>query len=264
MKKLLLLAVTFVSIFATKAQTADEVINKFLVASGGKENLQAINSLQYTQSMTLNTPMGAIPVKMEFFKVEKKLFRLNTSSEMFGDGFSVVTDTSGWVLIPANPFAGSTEPTLKKLKPEERTGFASQMNADGFFPELVNYAAKGFTAELAGEAKANGKPCYKIKLKKDKAEITFLIDKQTNLVSSMTLKGASAMAMSGMGGSGIGSEGRADKLELTFNYSNYQTINGVKFPGTMKLDTPMMGTIESSITGVKVNQPVDAKWYRPQ
>jgi hypothetical protein len=32
----------------------------------------------------------------------------------------------------------------------------------------------------------------------------------------------------------------------------------------MKLDTPMMGTIESSITGVKINQPIDAKWYRPQ
>jgi hypothetical protein len=259
MKKLFTLAVVLIAVLSVKAQTADEVINKYFTAVGGKPKLEAINSLQYVQTMNLNTPMGAMEISITNIKVENKLFRINTTSELFGSAFSVVTDTSGWVLIPGNPMSGS-EATLQKLKPEERKGMATQMACEGFFPELVNYAAKGYTAELAGEGKAGGKPCYKLKLKKDKDERTYFIDKQTGLINSMAIKGAAAAGMTGMGNSGMG---KADKMEITMDFSNYQEVSGVKFPGKMKIDT-QMGAIESTITGIKVNQAVDAKWYRPQ
>jgi hypothetical protein len=259
MKKFFSLAVVFVVVLAANAQTANEVINKYLTAAGGKARLEAVNSLQYVQTMNLNTPMGALEISITNIKVEHKLFRMNTTSELFGTGFSVVTDTSGWVLIPGNPMSGS-EAVLKKLQPEDRKALATQMACEGFFPELVNYAAKGYTAELAGEAKAGGKPCYKLRLKKDKEERLYLVDKQTGLVSAMTLKGAAAANMTGMGNSGMG---KADKMELTMTFSNYQEVAGVKFPGKMSFDLPM-GTMESTITGIKVNQAVDAKWYRPQ
>jgi hypothetical protein len=259
MKKLITLAMVLISVLSVQAQTADEVIDKYLNAAGGKSKLEAIHSLQYIQTVNLNTPMGPMEISMTNIKVENKLFRINTTSELFGSAFSVVTDTSGWVLIPGNPMSGS-EATLQKLKPEERKALASQMACDGFFPELVNYAAKGYVAEMAGEAKAGGKVCYKLKLKKDKDERTYLIDKQTGLINSMTIKGAAAANMTGMGNSGMG---KSDKMEITLDFSTYQEISGVKFPGKMKIDT-RMGTIESTITGVKVNPAVDAKWYRPQ
>jgi len=257
----MLLAFTLMFAIA-QAQTADEVVNKYLTAAGGKDKLAAVNSLQYTQKANLNTQFGAMEISMNFIRVDKKLFRINLSSELFGNSFTVVTDTSGWVLIPGNPMSGS-EASLQKMKPEERTALGTQMSSDGFFPELVNYSAKGYTAELAGEGKANGKACYKLKLKKDKDERLYMMDKQTGLVVSMTMKGAAAIAMTGMGGTGMSRGGKADKAEFTFNYSDYKDVSGIKVPGKMKLDLPM-GTIESTISDVKVNQSVDAKYYKPQ
>jgi outer membrane lipoprotein-sorting protein len=259
MKKVLTLLMVLCSLLSANAQTADEVINKYLVAAGGKAKLEGIHSLQYVQTVNLNTPMGAMEINITNIKVESKLFRMNTTSEFFGSAFSVVTDTSGWVLIPGNPMSGS-EATLQKLKPEERKALTSQMACDGFFPELVNYTAKGYTAEMLGETKSGGRVAYKLKLKKDKDERTYLVDKQTGLVNSMTIKGAAAANMTGMGSSGMG---RSDKMEITLSFSTYQDVSGVKFPGKMKIDT-RMGVIESTITGVKVNQAVDAKWYKPQ
>lgn len=264
MKRILAFAIILLASVALKAQTADEVINKYITAVGGKDKLQSIKSLQYVQTMNLNTPMGAMEISLTNIKVDNKLFRMNTSSEMFGTSFTVVTDTSGWVLIPANPFTGSTEATLQKLKPEERKSLMPQMACDGYFPELVNYSAKGYSAEFLGEGKASGRLSYKVKIKKDKDERIYMIDKQTGYVNSMTIKGASAAAMSGMGNSGMSGGGNADKFELTMNFSDYLDVSGIKFPGKLKIETPMMGTVESSITGIKVNQPVDAKWYKPQ
>lgn len=261
MKKLFTLIIAFTAVLAVKAQTADEVINKYIVAAGGKEKLVAVTSLQYLQTMSLTTPMGPMEISMTNIRVSNKLFRINSANEFIGNAFSVVTDTSGWVLIPANPFSGS-EAVLQKLKPEEQKALRSQMNCEGFFPELVNYSAKGYTATLAGEAKVSGRPSYKLILKNDKDERTYLIDKQTGLVNSMTIKGAAAVAMSGMGAAGM-SGGKADKMELTLSYSNYQDVSGIKFPGKIKMELPM-GTVESAVTAIKVNQPVDAKWYKPE
>lgn len=261
MKQLLLLA--FTCMFAVvQAQTADEVVNKYLNAAGGKDKLAAVNSLQYTQKASFNTQMGAMEIAMNFIRVDEKLFRIDVSSEMLGTSFSFATDTSGWVYTSGNPFSGS-EARLQKMKPEERTAMATQMSSDGFFPELVNYATKGYTAELTGEGKSNGKACHKLKLKKDADERLYMIDKQTGYVVSMTIKGALALAMTGMGATGMGRGGRAEKAEFTFSYSDYKDVNGIMVPGKMKLELPM-GTIESTITDVKVNQDVDAKYYQAQ
>jgi len=261
MKKFFSVAIAFIATLVVNAQTADEVINKYIVAAGGKEKLEAIKSLQYVRTINLNSPMGEIKITMTNIKVEDKLSRTNTSSELFGNAYTLFTDTSGWIMIPPNQFTG-TEEVRQKLKPEEYKAMKSEMACEGYFPELVNYTAKGYTAEYAGEAKSSGKPSYKIKLKKNKDERTYFIDKQTGLVNSMTVKGAAAVAMTGLGAMAPGAGGgRADKMELTLDFSDYKETSGIKFPGKLKIETPM-GVIESNISFVTVNQPVDAKWYR--
>jgi hypothetical protein len=260
MKKFFSVAVACVAFVALQAQTADEVINKYITAAGGKDKLEAINTLQYVRTINLNSPMGEIQITMTNIKVENKLSRTNTSSEFFGNAYSLFTDTSGWIMIPPNQFTG-TEEIRQKLKPEEYKAMKSEMACEGYFPELVNYAAKGYTAEYVGEGKSNGKASYKIKLKKNKDERTYFIDKQTGLVNSMTVKGAAAVNMTGMGAMAPNGGGRADKMEVTLDFSDYKETAGVKFPGKLKIETPM-GVIESTISFVTINQPVDAKWYR--
>lgn len=261
MKKLFALFLSFAFVLAINAQTADEVIMKYINAAGGKEKLTAVKTLQYVQTLNLVSPMGELQITLTNIRVQDKLFRLNTASELFGNAYSVITDTSGWLVVPPNQFTGG-EKMIEKMKPEEYKPLQSQMACEGYFPELVNYAAKGYTAELAGEGKVNGKPSYKIKLKKDKDERLYMIDKQTGLVNAMTLKGAAAAMLTGMGQMGRGG-GRVDKLEITFAFSDYNETSGIKFPGKMKLETPM-GAAEATISFVTVNQPIDTKWYRVQ
>lgn len=258
MKKFLALLLPLIAIVSAKAQTADDVINKYLAAAGGKEKLESIHSLQYVQTMNLSTPLGEMQIVMTNIKVKNKLVRINTSSEMFGNAYSVVTDTSGWVIVPANQFTGG-EAVREKLKPEERKALLSQMYCEGYFPELVNYAQKGYTAELAGEGKGNGRPSYKLKLKKEKGENTYFIDKETGLINAVIYKGAGAAAAVGLGNIGIG--GKSDKAEFTVNLGEYKDVAGIKFPGKITLETPM-GSMHSTIGFVTVNKAVDAKWYR--
>ncbi len=61
------------------AQTADEVVSKFIDASGGKEKLNMINTLQYSQLIKFKSPMGDIEIPLKYYKEKNKLFRLETS-----------------------------------------------------------------------------------------------------------------------------------------------------------------------------------------
>ncbi|MCE3281395.1 MAG: signal peptide protein [Chitinophagaceae bacterium] len=260
MNKLYLLALVTVVSLSAGAQTAEDIINKYIIAAGGKEKLEGVTSLQLVQKVSLNTMLGAIDVPVNFIRVKDKLFRMSSTSELFGTGFSVVTDTSGWVMLPANAFSG--EAKLQKMKEEERALLKPQMSAEGFFPELVNYIAKGYTAEYLGEGKGNGKASYKVKLKKDKDERTYFFDKKNGLVNSMMLKGAAVGAALGFDLSGMGG-GRADKLEVTFNYSDYKEVSGISFPAKLTAELAM-GTIETVISDIKVNETVDEKWYKAE
>lgn len=260
MKKFLTVMTVFLAALVAKAETADEIISKYLSAAGGAEKLGSVKSLQFVQTVNLATPMGDMQITLTHIKVQNKLMRLNTSSELFGNAYSVVTDTSGWIMIPASQFTGS-EAILQKLKPEERNAMKSQMDCAGFFPELVNYASKGYVAELAGEGKVNGRASFKVKLKKDKDERLYFFDKQTGLVNAMTVKGAAAAAMMGLGTMQGG--GRMDKAEATLNFSDYKDVSGLKIPGRMTIETPM-GMVGATIGFVSINQPVDAKWYRAE
>jgi outer membrane lipoprotein-sorting protein len=256
MQRLLFLFVAAFSFIAATAQTADEVINKYITAVGGKEKLESITSLQYVQAMSIPSPQGNFEMNIITIKEKGKLFRNQMSNDMIGESYALVTDTATWVRKPANPFTGE-EGGLEKVKAEDLKGMntVTQLDCAGFFPELMNYAAKGYTAEVTGDKKINGRDSYKLKLKKDKAETIFFIDKETGLVNSYTLKGDAVAAMGAMMG------GAASEISIDFD--NYQEVKGVKIPGVMKITT-MMGEMSIPIKDVKINEAVDAKWYKAE
>jgi len=182
MKQILSLVITLCALTGLQAQTVDEVIAKYYAAAGGKEKLEAITSLQYVQAISIQSPQGNFDMNIVTIREKNKLFRTQMSNELMGESFAVVTDTATWVRKPANPFTNE-EGGLEKIKAADMKGIAvAQLDCAGFFPELVNYGAKGYTAELTGSKKINGRDSYKVKLKKDKAKITYFIEKETGLV----------------------------------------------------------------------------------
>jgi outer membrane lipoprotein-sorting protein len=261
MKKvsLLVLLVSFVA--ASYAQTADDVINRFIKASGGKEKLNSIKTLQYKQVIRLAMPME-MEIPMRFYKDKNKLFRMETSMQLGPqsmDFFTVVSDTAAYVMMPANPLMGS-EGGLQKLEEKERSSQVFQMDPAGYFGTLVDYASKGHKVELQKEEKVNDEACYKVKhTLRSGQEFTYLFSKATNLIVRMDLKGEMAASLTGMGAMAGGAQ--MDKLEVSSIFSTYKDFDGIMFPTKLAIKGPL-GNVESEISEIILNKAIDAKLYK--
>lgn len=250
------------------AQTADEVINKFLEASGGKEKLNAVNTLQYRQLIKFKSPMGEIEIPLQFFKQKNKFFRLQSSLN-FGtqslDFYTVINDTAGYIMVPNNPMLGMAG-GLQKMPEKDRVQQLFQLDASGLFSTLVDYAAKGHKVELLKEEKVNKDDTYKVKHTLSSGqEIIYYIHKGTNLIVKMDVQGAMAANMTGMGTvmGGMGGGGRVDKMQVSTFYSDYTDIEGLKFPKKVIIKSAM-GDLESEITNIIINKPIDPSFYKVQ
>src|SRR5664279_3271018 len=150
----LLLTVSGISV--CKAQTADEIVNKYVDAIGGKDKLAKIKTKTIestTQVMGNEGPSSINIVDGVGYKV---------MSEINGQSFiTVFTDKGGWQV---NPYAGAATPT--PLPDDLYKQGRSVLDITG---PLYNYAAKGNKVELVGKEGND----YKLKVtSKDSVEVT--------------------------------------------------------------------------------------------
>ena len=183
-----------------------------------------------------------------------------------GGRYHLLTDTAGYIFIPAIRGVGEgrqgTPASIAKINTEELASEQYELDCAGAFGELVNYAAKGHTAELLGSEKINKLPCYKIRMKlKTGQTVTYFIDSQTFLVKQVEATGEMAANLTGFGSmmKAFGRDTRKDKAVI--NIKEYQDFNGIKYP--VKL-TMSLGAVESEVenTTIKVNEALDEKWYK--
>src|ERR1700712_3031910 len=98
MKKLLLGAALMCSFMMVQAQTADEIVAKYVTATGGKENIDKLKSLVMEGAMSA----AGNSINVTVTKVAGKLSRQDISA-MGMNGFMLMTDKGGWTYLP---FAG--------------------------------------------------------------------------------------------------------------------------------------------------------------
>jgi hypothetical protein len=166
-------------------------------------------------------------------------------------------------MVPNNPMMGLTG-GLKKMPESDRSAQAFQLETEGFFANLVDYASKGHRVELLKDEKVNKEECYTIKQTlKNGQELVYFVNKSTNLITKMDTKGEVAASMSGMGAmmSGTGADGNVKKLQISTFYTNYNEFEGVKLPTKVTISGPM-GITESELTNIKINQPINAELYK--
>lgn len=231
------------TIVTAQAQTADEIINKYIEAMGGKEKLNSIKSLYMEGTSVMQN--GA-EVTQRTWKVNGLLYRQETESSMF-KMVVLVTDKAGWRQNPRN--GGNFEP----MTAEMLSNMQNQMDCAG---PLVDYAAKGHTVELLGKEDVEEVECWKIKLTlKSGQDLTFFFDPTTNYILRMSSKG-------GFGGGGrSGGQGGGD-VERKIDYSDYKkTDDGFVFP--FKISPVGMGG-GIFFEKIEVNKTVDSKLYKPE
>src|SRR5688572_10741444 len=80
------------------AQSADEVINKYIAATGGAEKLKAVKSL-YMEGVAVM--QNGQEVTSKIYKVQDQLYRRDVDFGM-GKMTMLVTDKEGWMATPRN------------------------------------------------------------------------------------------------------------------------------------------------------------------
>jgi hypothetical protein len=153
MKKLSLLALLFITAFTLKAQTADEIIEKYLTAIGGADNWKKLESMQQTGTAVaqgMNIPFTMSAMRPNLSKVELEIQGMKMVQQCY-DG------TVGWSL---NPFNGGN--TATKMTDEE----VQEVAKENFEDDFIDFKTKGHTAELQGTEEIEGSKCFKLSLKR--------------------------------------------------------------------------------------------------
>lgn len=248
MNKIAALMLAMLAFVSTKAQTADEIINKYIDAMGGKDKLKSIKSVYMEGTSVMQN--GA-EISQKSWKVDGKLYRMEINSAMFNFA-TVVTDKEGWRQNPRN--GGAFEP----MTAEAIANMQNNLDCAGPF---VDYAAKGHKVELIGKEDVEGVSCYKIKITyKNGNDASYFFDANTYLIIRMSMKGG---AMGGFGGGGgRGPAGGGADQERSTDFSDYKkTEDGYMFP--FKITPVGMGG-GVYYEKIEVNKPVDPKAYKPE
>jgi hypothetical protein len=134
------------------SQTADEVIDKYVAAVGGKDKLSNLKTAKLMANVEVGPNMKA-PITM--YIVNNKSMR--TEFELQGMKMVQVVDgDSGWFI---NPFGGKKDP--ERMNEEQVKEAKDQMDLAG---ATFNYKSKGNSVELIGKEDMEGTEVYKLKI----------------------------------------------------------------------------------------------------
>jgi hypothetical protein len=208
------------------AQTADEIVGKYIAAIGGKDAISQVKSMYMENSVQVmgnDNPGTTMIVDGVGYK-----------SEIEFNGQKIiqcVTDKGGWMV---NPMAGSADPA-----PMPDDQYKSRKGDIYVGGQLYDYAAKGSKIESFGK---DG-DAYKIKLTtKDDVESIYVIDPKTFLVTSILTKG----------------DMQGQPVDITTKLSDYRKTDvGYLLPYAMDIDLGGQFSLTIAVKKVEVNKTID-------
>ena len=209
---------------AQSTPTADEVIDNYIAAIGGKDALMKVTDLTTNMSSDMNGNSIIITRKQKL--PNKFLMVINANGmeimRQAGDGEKVIRGGMQGTNVVEGPEA-------KQL-----------MTMNSLFPEL-HYAENGVTSTLVGIEKVDGKDTYKLShaLADGKGVWTDNFDVATGLKVQSIATNKSPRG----------------EMTTTSVYSDYKDTNGIKFPMTIQQTSPR-GPMTMSVDNVKVNKGI--------
>src|SRR5713226_756096 len=152
MRKLVVLGLFLLLPIAAAAQTADEVIGKYLEARGGLAKIRAIRSERVSGTISFG-PGEEGPFVVERARPLKMHMEVNLNGQTAirtYDGKS-----AGWIYDPFQ------EHPLRAMTADDLKNIFNEADFDGPF---IDYKAKGNQVEFAGKDEVEGKSVNKLKL----------------------------------------------------------------------------------------------------
>jgi len=233
----LLMAVAALSCtHVASAQTADEVVDKYVAAIGGRGALAKLTSRTMTGTITLTTPQGDLSGPVEIYAVppnkSRTVVKLDLSA--FGAGQMTVDQR----------FDGASGYVIDTLQGNrDITGAQAENMKNNVFPTpLLDYKQRGATVELTGKDKVGGREAYILVLTpKSGSAARQFIDAETFLPLRAVIK----VELPQIG-----------EVEQTTEFSDYREVDGVKIPFAIRA----MSAVQSSsivISNVEHNTKID-------
>ena len=233
LRNLLALVVSFMALLSTKAQTAEEVVNKWTNAMGGKEKLASMQTLYIENDVSIMN--NAASSKSWLVNGKGSKTETDFSGQKIIDCYTV---NNGWSI---NPLAG--QPTATPMPASQIKMGQLQLEVAG---PLFNYASKGSKVELMGKDNVNGASVYKLKLiNSGGIEMNFFISDSSYYILKEVTK--------------LNTDGQ--DVEINVVKSDYRkTEDGFVMPYSTEVSFPGLSV---SLTSKKilVNQPVDPQIF---
>jgi len=209
--------------------TASDLIDKYIMALGGRSKLDAVTSLDQTYSMEL---MG---------------MSITSHVVQAGGKFHMSMAAPGMNLMKQvyDGEKGEMEQMGQKM-PIEGSDLASFKEQATLFPERF-YNEAGYNTEIKGIEDVNGKQAYKLLVTRPSGSKSIeYYDKETFL----KIKEVQT------------DEAQGQTMTTTNEYGDYKTIDGISIPHTVTISGQMPTPMVMKVVTVKVNNDVDPLLFK--
>jgi len=244
MKAARIVAIVGVAVLAgvpALAQTADEIVEKHIAASGGRAAYAKITSRTAAGTITVTTPIGDLSGNIEVFSKKPNKSRTLIKLDLTAVGAGQMTSdqrfdgTSGYVMD-----------TLQGNRAIE----GSQLDAmkNGSFPSpLLTYKEMGTAVAMGERAKVGGKDAYLLTMTpKAGPPLRLFIDADSFMLVRTTV----TLNVPQLGGD----------IEQVVDFSDFRDVDGIKIPFVTKSTNPAQ-TVTATMKSVKHNADIDDKMF---
>ena len=234
---LLLLAALFFLPIGLSAQTAEDIITKYIEARGGLAKIRSIQSERVSGTIVFSpTVQGPFVVERE------RPLKMHMEVTLGDQTFIRVYDgkSAGWVY---NPFAAN--PAVQPMTETDLRNILEEADFEGPF---IDHKAKGNTVEFSGKAIVESKPAYKLKVTNKNGDVTyFLFDAATYFLIRFE---------------GTRKIDDKDVLSQT-SFRNYREVNDLQYPFLVESYTPSTGESQKIIADkIEVNISISESRFR--
>jgi hypothetical protein len=232
-----LLLILFLSAQA-KAQTADDVIKKYVQFIGGKKNWKKVKTI--TTSGEYDYGGIVFPFHTFSKRPDKYKFVVPFNGKYYAQAFD---GTKGWKI---DAFKNETKPTLLSGKAARAMANESDVELES---ALINYPDKGHQVKLVGKDSVQHRLCFNIELTKKNGEIeNYYFDSQS---AELVKKSALAKNVE-LGGT-----------LLTIFYSDYREVEGLMIPFKTVCQSEGQMILTVIISKAALNTPIDDEIFQP-